>query len=61
MGALLRSHFFLLLVYSTLVSLFFALLYRQGRRPVFRFFSLLFAWMVGGVIAVAWIMYFFQK
>ncbi len=51
------SHFLLMVVYSILVSLFFALLWRRGRRERIVLFLQMFAGMVGGGLALAWLMY----
>ena len=60
-GALFRSHFVLLVLYSLFVSLFFALLLRRGRKPVLRFFASLLVIMIGGVLLAAWLMYFLTR
>lgn len=51
------SHFLLMVVYSLLVSLFFAVLWRRGRRDQAVLFLQLFLGMVLGGLAVAWLMY----
>ena len=51
------SHFFLMVVYALLVSLFFTLLWRRERKEQVRLFLQLFLGMVGGGLLVAWLMY----
>ena len=51
------SHFLLMVVYSVIVSLFFALLWRRHRRERIVLFLQMFAGMVGGGLALAWLMY----
>jgi hypothetical protein len=47
--------------YALLVSGFFALLWREGRRERWRLFAILFASLVLGGLAVAWLMYPFPS
>lgn len=51
------SHFFLMVVYALLVSVFFTVLWRRGRRSQMVLFLQLFLGMVGGGLIVAWLMY----
>lgn len=51
------SHFFLMVVYALLVSVFFTVLWRRGRRAQVVLFLQLFLGMVGGGLIVAWLMY----
>jgi cytochrome bd-type quinol oxidase subunit 2 len=51
------SHFLLMVVYAFVVSLFFTLLWRRGRREQVSLFLQLFLGMVGGGLLVAWLMY----
>jgi hypothetical protein len=51
------SHFFLMLVYAVLLSVFFAVLWRRRRRDQVVLFLQLFAGMVGGGLLVAWLMF----
>ena len=51
------SHFWLMVAYALLVSLFFTLLWRRDRREQIKLFLQLFLGMVGGGLAVAWLMY----
>ena len=55
------SHFLLMVLYALLVSLFFALLWRRGRREQVKLFSQIFLGMVGGGLLVAWLMYPFPS
>ena len=48
-------------VYAALVSAFFSLLWREGRRERWKLFGLLLACLVLGGLAVAWIMYPFPS
>lgn len=52
-----RSHLAHLLVYSVLVSVFFATLTRRRRREQLRLGGLLIAVMVGGALLLAYAMY----
>jgi uncharacterized membrane protein YfcA len=51
------SHFFLMVLYAFVVSMFFTLLWRRERRERIRLFLQLFLGMVGGGLLVAWLMY----
>ena len=51
------SHFFLMVVYALIVSLFFMLLWRQERQERIKLFLQLFLGMVGGGLLVAYLMY----
>jgi hypothetical protein len=53
----LLSHFFLMVVYALLESVFFTTLWRRGRRQQVTLFLQLFLGMVGGGLVVAWLMY----
>ena len=55
------SHFLLMVLYALLVSLFFTLLWRRGRREQIRLFLQIFLGMVGGGLLVAWLMYPFPS
>jgi len=52
-----RSHLLHLLLYSTLVSVFFALLARRTGRERWRLGLLLWGGMVLGTLALAWLMF----
>jgi cytochrome bd-type quinol oxidase subunit 2 len=55
------SHFLLMVLYALIVSLFFALLWRRGRREQIKLFLQIFLGMVGGGLLVAWLMYPFPS
>jgi len=52
------SHFALMLLYATLLGLFFAVLWKRERGEQARFFLKVFAGLVGGAIVLGWLMYF---
>ncbi len=56
-----RSHLLHMLVYSTLVATFFAALSRRTRRDQFRLGVVLWLAMVGGALALAYLMYPFPR
>lgn len=51
-----RSHLFHLVLFSTLVSAFFAVLLRRDRRGQWRLGATLWLGMVGGAMALAFLM-----
>ncbi len=53
------SHFLLMAAYAALISVFFALLWRRDRKEQGKLFLQIFLGMVGGGLALAWLMYFF--
>ena len=55
------SHFFLMVLYASIVGLFFSLLWRRGRREQLKLFLQIFFGMVGGGLLVAWLMYPFPS
>ncbi|HVS00514.1 MAG TPA: hypothetical protein VMW27_28085 [Thermoanaerobaculia bacterium] len=55
------SHFFLMVLYALVVSLFFTLLWRRDRRQQVHLFLQLFLGMVVGGLVVAWLMYPFPS
>lgn len=55
------DHFLILAVYSILVSGFFALLWRESARERRLLFAVLLVALVGGGLAVAWLMYPFPS
>jgi len=55
------DHFLIMTVYAVLVSGFFALLWRESSRDRRRLFAILLAALVGGGLAVAWLMYPFPS
>ena len=52
-----RSHLLHLLVYSTIVAAFFGLLSRRTPRARLRLAGVIWASMVGGTLALAYLMY----
>lgn len=54
---ILRDHFFTLLLFSFLVSLFFAALYRIDFKSGIKSFLKTFLWMVLGSLAFAYLMF----
>jgi hypothetical protein len=56
-----RSHFLHLLLYSGVVATFFAVLLRRRRTAQVRLFLGVFAAMVGGVLALAYLMFPFPR
>ncbi|MES1242206.1 MAG: hypothetical protein ABUT39_11350 [Acidobacteriota bacterium] len=55
------SHFFLMVLYSLVVSLFFTALWKRERKEQTKLFLQLFLGMVGGGLLVAWLMYPFPQ
>jgi hypothetical protein len=55
------DHFVIMTAFAALVSAFFALLWREGRRERWKLFGLLLVSLVLGGLAVAWIMYPFPS
>lgn len=55
------DHFLIMTTYALLVSAFFALLWREGRRERVKLFGIIFGSLVLGGLAVAWLMYPFPK
>ncbi len=53
------THFGLMFLYALLLALFFALLWRRKRREQARLFLQVFVGLIGGAIALGWLMYFF--
>ena len=51
------DHFLIMSLYALLISLFFALLWRNGRRERIGLFVKLFLALVVGALAIAWLMY----
>ena len=51
------SHLTLMTTYAALVSVFFALLWRRSPREQGKLFLQIFLGMVGGALALAWLMY----
>ena len=62
MAALLPTdHFLIMAVYAVLVSGFFALLWREEKAERWRLFGILIAALIGGGLALAWLMYPFPS
>ncbi len=51
------DHFLIMVVYALLTSIFFAFLWRTQRRERIALFVKIFAALVVGGLAVAWLMY----
>ena len=51
------SHLTLMTTYAALISVFFALLWRRSPREQGKLFLQIFLGMVGGGLALAWLMY----
>ncbi len=51
-----RSHLFHLMLFSTIVAVFFAAMLKRDRKEQLKFGGLLWLSMVGGVLALAWLM-----
>jgi cytochrome bd-type quinol oxidase subunit 2 len=51
------SHFFLMVLFALIVSVFFAFLWRSERRERIKLFLQIFLGMVAGGLLVAWLMY----
>ncbi len=56
-----ESHILLMTLYALLVSVFFALLWRQDRKPRIKLFLQLFLGMMVGGLLLAWLMYPFPS
>ena len=59
--AIFESHFLLMVFFSLGVSVFFAFLLKPDMRTRLRFSLILFLVMVGGALAVAWLMFPFPR
>ena len=55
------DHFLIMTLYALLVSVFFALLWRTEKRERLILFAKIFAALVAGGLAVAWLMYPFPS
>lgn len=55
--SLLRNHVVLMFIYALATAVFFALLWKSGRRERIRFFIFVFVSLFFGGIALAWVMY----
>ena len=56
-----RSHFLHLLLYSTVVATFFAVLLRRKRSAQLKLLVTVWGAMVGGVLALAYLMFPFPR
>ncbi len=56
-----KSHFLHMLLYSSIVSVFLALLFRQQTRTRLRFGAMIWLVMVFGALALAYLMYPFPS
>lgn len=56
-----KSHLLHLVVYSTVVSAFFGLLVRRATRERLRLGATIWVAMVGGTLALAYLMYAFPR
>lgn len=59
--SLLRQHVVLMVLYAAGTAAFFALLRRREPQPRLRLFLLIFASLLFGGIALAWLMYPFPR
>lgn len=55
------SHLLLMSTYAFIVSLFFAVLTRRRRADQIRLFVVVFLALVGGGVALGWLMFFFPS
>lgn len=55
------GHFQLMVLYATVVSLFFSVLWRREPKQQVLLFFQIFIGMVGGAVALGWLMYFFPS
>lgn len=55
------DHFLWMVIYAGLISAFLALLWRRQRRQQVKLFLQVFLGMIGGGLALAWLMYFFPS
>ena len=51
-----RSHLFHLLLFSTIVAVFFAAMLKRDRMEQLKFGGIVWLAMAGGVLALAWLM-----
>ena len=56
-----KSHFLHMLLYSSLVASFFAVLMRLTLRDRLRFGAMIWLAMVGGALILAYLMYLFPR
>ncbi len=55
------DHFLIMTLYAFLVSIFFALVWRNDRRDRLALFAKIFSALIVGGLAVAWLMYPFPS
>ena len=55
------DHVLLMVIYAALVSVFFAVLSRRQKAEQLKLFATLFLGLVGGGLALAWLMFFFPS
>lgn len=55
------DHFLIMTTYAFLVSAFFSLLWREGRRERGKLFAIVFGALVLGGLAIAWLMFPFPR
>lgn len=55
------SHFLAMVTYAALISVFFAVLWRRQWKDQVKLFLQLFLGLVGGAIALGWLMYPFPS
>ncbi len=56
-----QSHFLHMVLYSTLVSVFFAVMFKETSRDRLRLGATLWLAMVGGALVLAYVMYPFSR
>jgi len=56
-----QSHFLHMVLYSTLVSVFFAVVFKETSRDRLRLGATLWLAMVGGALVLAYVMYPFPR
>lgn len=54
-----KSHFISMFIFSVIVSTMLAFIKYDEKKDIFKYGLKLLIYMVGGVIVVSWIMYFF--
>jgi len=57
----LLDHFHLMVIYAAIIGAFFSLLWRRSWREQAILFAKIFLGLVGGALALAWLMYFFPS
>lgn len=59
MISLFKSHFIAMLVYAVIVAAVIAFIRFDDKKQILKYGLKLFIYMVGGVVIVSWLMYFF--